>query len=168
MNVANRVGVLAIDGQTVTYDKALDIPAGFNPYNVDITPDGKYAVVSATGAGGVNGDGLTVIDTAGPHPHVAALTTVGSGPEGFAISPDGKWAVAPLLLGSGGKYADWSYTKAGEAVLLSVAAGGKLSCGQSAAAWRAAGGRGVQPPWRLRLRRQLHRQDSPGVQHQKW
>ena len=126
MNLANRVGVLAIDGHAVTYDKALDIPAGFNPYNLDITPDGKYAVVSATGAGGTNGDGLTVIDTAGPHPHVAALTTVGSGPEGFAISPDGKWAVAPLLLGSGGKYADWSYTKTGEAVLVSIAAGGKL------------------------------------------
>jgi hypothetical protein len=110
----------------VTYDKALDIPAAFNPYNIDITPNGKYAVASSTGAGGNNGDALTVIDTAGPHPHVVALSTAGAGAEGFAISPDGKWAVTPLLLGSGNKQSDWSYTKNGEAVLLQIAGTGEM------------------------------------------
>ncbi|WP_158743120.1 YncE family protein [Acidisphaera sp. L21] len=127
MNTANRVGVLAIDGQKVTYDKSLDMPVGFNPYNIDITPDGKFAVASSTGAGLGNADALTVIDTAGAHPHISGLTTAGNGAEGFAISPNGKWAVVPLLLGSGGKYADWNYTKKGEAVLLSVGAGGQLT-----------------------------------------
>ena len=42
LNLVNKVGVLAIDGQNVTYDKSLDIPAAFNPYNIDATPDGKY------------------------------------------------------------------------------------------------------------------------------
>jgi DNA-binding beta-propeller fold protein YncE len=127
MNVANKVAVLAIDGQKVTYDKALDIPAAFNPYNIDITPDGRFAVATSTGAGGNNGDALTVIDTAGPHPHVVALSTAGAGAEGVVIAPNGKWAVTPLLLGSGNKHADWSYTKNGEAVLLSVGGNGALA-----------------------------------------
>ena len=127
MNLANKVAVLSIDGQTVTYDKSLDIPAAFNPYNIDVTPDGKYAVASSTGAGGFNADALTVIDTAGPHPHVVDLMAPGTGAEGFAIAPNGHWAVTPLLLGSGAKHADPVYVKGGQAVLMSVGAGGKLS-----------------------------------------
>ena len=69
LNLANRVGVLSIDGQKVTYDKSMDIPVAFNPYNVDITPNGKFAIVSTTGAGKNNGDAMAVIDTSGPHPH---------------------------------------------------------------------------------------------------
>ncbi len=126
MNLANKVGVLAIDGTTVTYDKSLDMSAGFNPYNVDITPDGRWAFVSANGATGSNVDGLTVIEAGGPHPHVAGLTTVGRGPEGFALSPDGRWAAIPLLLGSGDKQGDWGYTRNGEVVLASVGTGGEL------------------------------------------
>ena len=126
MNLANKVGVLAIDGTKVMYDKSLDMSAGFNPYNVDITPDGRWAFVSANGATGSNVDGLTVIEAGGPHPHVAGLTTVGRGPEGFALSPNGQWAAIPLLLGSGDKHGDWGYTRNGEVVLASVGAGGEL------------------------------------------
>jgi len=126
MNLVNKVGVLAIDGTNVTYDKALDLPAAFNPYNIDITPNGKYAVASSTGAGGKNGDALTVIDAAAPRAQVVSLSTPGTGPEGFAISPNGKWAVAPLLLGSGNKQDDWAYVRNGEAALLSVGAQGEL------------------------------------------
>ncbi len=126
MNLVNKVGVLTIADQTVTYDKALDVPAASNPYNIDITPDGRFAVASSTGAGGDNGDPLTVIDTGGPHPHVVSLATAGAGAEGLAISPNGKWAVTPLLLGSAKKPSNWSYTKNGEAVLLSIGSGGEL------------------------------------------
>jgi DNA-binding beta-propeller fold protein YncE len=118
--------VLAIDGTTVTYDKTLDIPAAFNPYNVDVTPNGKYAVVSSTGAGGKNADALTVIDAGAQRSQVVALTTAGTGPEGFAISPNGRWAVTPLLLGSSFKHDDWAYTRNGEVVLMSVGAQGEL------------------------------------------
>ena len=69
---------------------------------------------------------LTVIEAGGPHPHVAGLTTVGRGPEGFALSPDGRWAAIPLLLGSGDKQSDWGYTRNGEVVLASVGAEGDL------------------------------------------
>lgn len=34
MNLVNTVGVLSIDGQKVSYDKSLDIPVAFNPYNL--------------------------------------------------------------------------------------------------------------------------------------
>ena len=110
LNVANRVGVLTIDGHKVTYDKSMDIPVAFNPYNVDITPNGKFAIVSTTGAGKNNGDTLAMIDTTGPHPHTVAMTTPGTGPEGFAISSDGKWVAAALLAGSGAKQSDWFKT----------------------------------------------------------
>jgi DNA-binding beta-propeller fold protein YncE len=127
LNLVNKVAVLAIDGQKVTYDNTLDIPAALNPYNIDITPDGKYVIASNTGAGRNNGDAEVVIEATGPHPHVVGLMSPGNGPEGFAIAPNGKWAAAPLLLGTGAKASDWFFTKQGELVLLSVGAGGKLS-----------------------------------------
>ncbi len=127
MNLASKVAVLAIDGQTVTYDKAADIPVGANPYNIDITPDGKFAIVGSTGGGRDNADPLTTIAITGPHPHVTALTTVGAGPEGMAISSDGKYLVTPLLLGTGAKRADYFYGRQGQAVLASIAPDGTLT-----------------------------------------
>lgn len=127
LNTVNKIAVLAIDGQAVTYDKALDIPSAFNPYNIDITPDGKYVIASNTGAGTNNADAEVVIEATGPHPHVVDVMSPGGGPEGFAISPNGKWAATPLLLGSGAKDSDWFKTKGGELVLMSVGAGGKLT-----------------------------------------
>jgi DNA-binding beta-propeller fold protein YncE len=127
LNLVNKVAVLNIDGQNVTYDKTLDIPVAFNPYNIDITPDGKYVVASNTGAMTNNGDAEVTIDPTGPHPHVVGLMSPGNGPEGFAIAPNGKWAAAPLLEGSGAKHSDWFYTKGAELALLSVGSGGTLS-----------------------------------------
>ena len=127
MNLANKVGVLAVDGQTVTYDKAADIPVGANPYNVDITPDGKFAIVGGTGGGRDNADALTTIAITGAHPHVTSITTAGAGPEGMAISPDGKYFVTPLLLGTGSKAADYFYGRHGQAVLATVAPDGSLT-----------------------------------------
>jgi DNA-binding beta-propeller fold protein YncE len=127
LNLANKIAVLTIDGQTVTYDKTLDIPSAVNPYNIDITPDGRYVIASNTGANKNNGDAEVVIEATGAHPHVVNLMTPGNGPEGFAIAPDGKTAAAPLLLGSGAKDSDWFKTEGGELVLMSVGAGGSLT-----------------------------------------
>src|SRR5271169_2802988 len=126
MNLVNKVAVLSIEGTNVTYDKTLDIPSAFNPYNIDITPDGKFAVSSHTGAQGINADAEVSIDTSGAHPHVASIVAPGTGAEGFAISPNGKWAVTPLIEGSGAKPSAWNYTKGGHAALMSVGPGGKL------------------------------------------
>ena len=126
MNVVGKVGILEIAGHTVTYDKASDIPVGANPYNVDITPDGKFAVVGHTGGGRDNVDPLVTISLVGPHPHSTALTTVGTGPEGIAISPDGKYLAAPLLLGTTGKKADYFHGREGQVVLARIDANGAL------------------------------------------
>ena len=120
LNTVNRIGVLTIDGQKVTYDKSMDIPAGFNPYNVGVTPDGKFAIVSGTGAGKNNADTMTVIEATGAHPHVVSVVAPGNGPEGFAISPDGKRVAAALIMGSGAKSTDWFKAKGGEAVLMGL------------------------------------------------
>ena len=67
---ANRVGLLEIDGQKVSYaqvdGKNYDIATGLNPLNVQITPDGKLAIVNNIG-GGQDGqvDTVGVIDLAG-------------------------------------------------------------------------------------------------------
>ena len=127
LNLVNKIGVLTIDGQKVTYDKSMDIPSALNPYNIDITPDGKYVIASNTGAQKNSADAEVIIEATGPHPHVIDLMTPGNGPEGFAIAPDGKTAAAPLLLGSGAKESDWFRTKGGELVLMSIGAGGKLT-----------------------------------------
>jgi DNA-binding beta-propeller fold protein YncE len=127
MNLVNKIGVLAIDGQKVTYDKTLDIPSAFNPYNIDITPDGKYVVSSHTGARGLNADAEVTIDTSGAHPHVVDIMAPGTGAEGFAISPNGKWAITPLIEGSSAKPGTWSATKGGHAVLMAIGPGGKLT-----------------------------------------
>ncbi len=124
LNLANRIGVLTIDGQNVTYDKTMDIPSAFNPYNIDITADGKYVIASNTGAQKDNADAEVVIEATGPHPHVVGLMSPGNGPEGFAIAPNGKIAVAPLLLGSGAKDSDWFKTKGGELVVMSIGLSG--------------------------------------------
>ena len=126
MNVVSKVAVLDISGQTVTYDKAQDITVGANPYNVDIAPNGKFAIVGGTGAGRDNADALTTIAVTGPHPHITSITTAGTGPEGMAISPDGKYLVTPLLLGTTGKKSDYFYGQHGQAVLLGLAADGTL------------------------------------------
>jgi DNA-binding beta-propeller fold protein YncE len=125
LNLVNKIAVLTIDGQKVTYDKSLDIPSAINPYNIDITPDGKYVIASNTGARMNNADAEVVIEATGPHPHVVDIMAPGNGPEGFAISPNGKTAAAPLLLGSGAKASDWFKTKGGELVVMSIGPGGK-------------------------------------------
>jgi DNA-binding beta-propeller fold protein YncE len=127
LNLVHKIGVLSIDGQKVTYDKTMDIPAAINPYNIDMTPDGKYAIASNTGAQKNHADAVVVIEATGLHPHVVDIMTPGNGPEGFAIAPDGKTAAAPLLLGSGAKVSDWFKTKGGELAVMSIGPNGKLT-----------------------------------------
>ena len=74
-----------------------------------------------------NADAEVIIEATGPHPHVIDIMSPGTGPEGFAISPNGKLAITPLLLGSGAKDSDWFKTKGGELVVMSIGAGGKLT-----------------------------------------
>jgi len=125
-NIVSKVAVLTINGDRVTWDKSLDIATGNNPYNVAVTPDGRYALVSNSGIGNGNIDTVSVLDAAAAHPHAIDIVAVGIGPEGFAVSPDGKFAAAPLLLGSSLKHSAWNYTRNGAVALIGIGAGGAL------------------------------------------
>ena len=73
-----------------------------------------------TGVSAGHADTITVIDATANPPRAIDHVTVGDGPEGFAISPDGKWAATPLLLGSSAKPSDWAYHRDGSTVLLDL------------------------------------------------
>lgn len=123
-NNAHKVGVLRIEGTTVTYDKAWDMPVGFGVYNLEATPDGRLVITANTGIGGDgHADTLSVIDARATPPRVLSHVAVGDGPEGLAISPDGRTAIAVLLRGSAAPHAAWSYGPKGAVVLLGIKEG---------------------------------------------
>jgi DNA-binding beta-propeller fold protein YncE len=104
---ANRVGLLEIDGQKVSYaqvdGKNYDMATGLNPLNVQITPDGKLAIVNNIG-GGQDGqvDTVGIIDLEANPPRVIDQVVVGDGPEGLAVSPTDGYAASLILNGTGG------------------------------------------------------------------
>ena len=76
-SAANKVALLTIDGDKVTYDKR-DLPAGIFPYNIVVTPDGKLALTADNGAGGGsdgNVDTVSVIDLEANPPRVIDRVT---------------------------------------------------------------------------------------------
>lgn len=119
--VVNKVAFLKIDGQKVLYEK-YDMPTGVFPYNVDIVPNGKVALVANNGGAGYadgNVDTVSVIDLEQNPPRVIDHIVVGDAPEGFAISPKGDLALAILVGGNSDKKAFFS-RKGGAAVVLKI------------------------------------------------
>src|SRR5262249_58078771 len=109
-SVANKVALLKIDGQKVRYEK-YDMPTGVFPYNVDIAPSGKIAIVVNNGGGGFadgDVDTASVVDLEADPPRVIDHLVVGDAPEGFAISPKGDLALAILVAGNSEKKAFFS------------------------------------------------------------
>jgi DNA-binding beta-propeller fold protein YncE len=118
----HKAALLRIDGDKVTYDKQ-DIAVGWWPYNLDITPDGKLLLTADNGLSGAsdgNIDTVTVIDLEAAPPRVIDKVVVGDGPEGFAISPDGKLAVAVILRGSNADKKAFFYNRNGSVVALKI------------------------------------------------
>lgn len=118
----HKVALLEVAGEKVTYAKQ-DIPVGLWPYNLDVTPDGKLALTADNGnAGAADGhlDTVTVIDLEASPPRVIDKVVVGDGPEGFAISPTGKLAVALLLKGSNSAKSAWFYNRNATVVALKI------------------------------------------------
>jgi DNA-binding beta-propeller fold protein YncE len=103
---ANRVGLLDIDGEKVSYaqigGKNYDMATGLTPLNVQISPDGKLAIVNNIG-GGQDGqvDTVGIIDMEANPPRVIDQVVVGDGPEGLAMSPAGGYAASLILNGTG-------------------------------------------------------------------
>src|SRR5207248_3234687 len=118
---ANKVALLNIDGQKVTYDKR-DLPAGIFPYNIAVTPDGKLALTADTGNGGSsdgNVDTVSVIDLEANPPRVIDHVKVGDSPEGLVISPKGDLAITVEARGSNMKGAP-HYHPAGAVTVLKI------------------------------------------------
>jgi len=118
----HKVALLDIDGEKVTYNKQ-DMPVGQWPYNLDITPDGKLALTADNGGAGSadgNVDTVSVIDLEAKPPRVIDKVVVGDGPEGFAISPTGKLAVAVLLRGSNADKKAFFYNRNSTVVALKI------------------------------------------------
>ena len=104
--VANRVALLDIDGDKVSYaqvdGKNYDMATGLTPINVQIAPDGKLAIVNNIGGSqDGNVDTIGVIDLEANPPRVIDQVVVGDAPEGLAMSPAGGYAASLLLNGSG-------------------------------------------------------------------
>ncbi len=118
----HKVALLEVDGQKVTYTKR-DLAVGLWPYNLDVTPDGKLALTADNGNnGGSDGnvDTVSVIDLEAQPARVIDKVVVGDAPEGFAISPTGKLAVAVLLRGSNNAKTDWFYNRNGSVAVLKI------------------------------------------------
>ena len=117
----NKLAVLDVDGDKVTYNK-VDLPTFPFPYNVVVSPDGKLALTADNGGGGSsdgNTDLVSVFDLTGPHPHVIHHVDVEDAPEGLAMSPKGNLAVAVNVNGT--NFVDaWFHQKAGTVTVLRI------------------------------------------------
>ena len=119
---ANKIGVLAIDGDKVSYNKQ-DLPTGIFPYNVAIAPNGKLALTVDNGNnGGSDGnvDTVSVIDLEANPIRVIDHITVGDSPEGLAISPKGDLAVTVEARGSNQPKTSWFYHPGGAVSVLRI------------------------------------------------
>jgi len=119
---ANKVALLTIDGDKVTYDKR-DLPTGIFPYNVAVTPDGKLALTVDNGNGGGsdgNAKTVSVIDLEANPVRVIDHVTVGDSPEGLAISPKGDLAVSVEARGSNMPKSAFFYHPTGAVTALKI------------------------------------------------
>src|SRR5262249_55329755 len=117
----NKVAVLDIDGDKVSYNK-LDIPTYQFPYNIVVSPDSTLAITADNGNGGSSdgsSDAVTVIDLTGEHPHAIAHLPGGDAPEGLAMSPKGDVAAVLNVDGSNMKQA-WFYHPNGSVTVLRI------------------------------------------------
>lgn len=123
------VGVLAVEGERVSYDPALDVPAGAGIYAVAATPDGRLLITANTGAVASDGhvDTASVIRLDRDRPVAVDHLGVGDTPETVAVAPDGRHAVVVVVGGSAAPHAAPAYTPAGTTVLLGIAPDGRVS-----------------------------------------
>jgi DNA-binding beta-propeller fold protein YncE len=95
----HKISVLSVDGGKVEYTKR-DLNAGLRPYSMEISSKGDVALVGNIGIGQGDADTISLIDIKAEPPRVVDTVSVGQTPEGVALSPDGKFAVATVMNGS--------------------------------------------------------------------
>jgi hypothetical protein len=141
------VAVLNVADGHVT-DSGQRLSSGVAPYTIDVSSDGKWAVVSDVGLAGLpsyagklagDADTVTLIDVSHEPFRAVQHLTVPSLPEGVAISPDGKWIGIQAMDGSNltpdnpGRHARGKVLlfaiRDGQAVKVSEAPGGEAAQG---------------------------------------
>ena len=97
----NGAAVLSVDGTTVALTKER-IATGVNPYAVDVSSDGRWAVIGNTGISRTvdDADVVTLVDVSKRPFRAAQQISVSATPEGVAISPDGRWIAVSSMAGS--------------------------------------------------------------------
>src|SRR5450432_1730801 len=97
----NGAAVLSIEGSVVTLTKER-ISTGVNPYAIDISSDGHWAVIGNTGTGRTvdDADVVTLVDVSKRPFRAVQQISVSATPEGVAISPDGRWIAVSSMAGS--------------------------------------------------------------------
>jgi 6-phosphogluconolactonase (cycloisomerase 2 family) len=104
----NGAAVLSVDGTSVKLSNE-KISTGVTPYAVDVSSDGKWAIIGNTGVQGMAGlvgrtagdvDVVTLVDVSARPFRAVQQISVANTPEGVAISPDGKWIVVSSMAGS--------------------------------------------------------------------
>ncbi|WP_213959859.1 YncE family protein [Variovorax sp. dw_954] len=125
------------------------VSSGIAPYSVDVSSDGRWAVVSNVGLAGLAGDvgvlagdvdTVTLVDISRRPFRAVQHMTVPSLPEAAAISPDGRWIAAQSMDGSNLKPDNPGRREHGKLVLFEIRNGqaervGELPAGE--------GGQGV-------------------------
>jgi len=120
----NGAAVLAVDGPKVTLTKER-ISTGVNPYAIDVSSDGQWAVIGNTGVGRTvdDADVVTLVDVSKRPFRAVQQISVPATPEGLAISPDGRWIAVSSMAGSNLLPTDPGRNKLGKVALYSINSG---------------------------------------------
>jgi DNA-binding beta-propeller fold protein YncE len=143
----NGAAVLSIDGMSVklTTEK---ISTGVTPYAVDVSSDGKWAVIGNTGVTGMLGlvgrtvgdaDVVTLVDVSKRPFRAVQQISVPSTPEGVAISPDGRWIAVSCMAGSNLTTDNVGRNKIGKLLLFEIKDGWATKASEIAGAEAAQG-----------------------------
>jgi DNA-binding beta-propeller fold protein YncE len=97
----NGAAVLSIEGSTLTLTRER-ISTGVNPYAIDMSSDGHWAVIGNTGTSRTvdDADVVTLVDVSKRPFRAVQQISVPATPEGVAISPDGRWIAVSSMAGS--------------------------------------------------------------------
>jgi DNA-binding beta-propeller fold protein YncE len=117
----NGAAVLSIDGTTVK-NTGEKVSTGVNPYAIDISSDGQWAVIGNTGTGRTvaDADVVSLVDVSKRPFRTVQQISVAATPEGIAISPDGKWIAVSSMAGSNLLANDPGRSKLGKVGLYAI------------------------------------------------
>jgi DNA-binding beta-propeller fold protein YncE len=102
-------GVVVLDVRDGKVSTARDrVTTGVGPYSIDVSSDGRWAVVGNVGLAGLaspgrlyaDADTFTLIDVSRRPFRAVQHVTVPALPEGVALSPDGRWIAVQAMAGS--------------------------------------------------------------------